>query len=89
MNKEQELRKKFQEYIEAGVWQGELEYTKNFAVGNILDFFMSTRKSELEEIVQKLESKLHEAKTTAQFMKTDKYNKGIWDAISIIKDHMK
>ncbi len=41
---EEKIRREFQEYIEAGVWQGEDEYTKNFAVGNIADWWIQKIK---------------------------------------------
>jgi len=52
MDKEQ-IRKEFQEWVEKGIWQGENEYTKNFAVGNVADWWLSkfdTYKKELLRI---------------------------------------
>lgn len=50
MEKGEKLRKEFQEWVEKGVWQGEDEFTKNFAVGNVADWW-------IEKII-KLESSI-------------------------------
>ncbi len=42
------LREDFQEWVEAGVWEGEDAYTKNFPVGNIADFFISRMRGMIE-----------------------------------------
>lgn len=40
-NTKEQLRREFQEYVEAGLWQGEDEQTKNFPVGNVADWWIA------------------------------------------------
>lgn len=40
MKEEKTLKQQFQEYVEEGLWQGEDEYTKNFPVGNVADWWL-------------------------------------------------
>lgn len=42
------MKDKFQKWIEKGVWQGENEYTKNFAVGNVADWWIKTFRKRLK-----------------------------------------
>lgn len=42
---EDKLRKDFQKFIDNGVWQGEDEYTKNFGVGNVADWWIKRIKT--------------------------------------------
>lgn len=38
---EEQLRKEFQEYADSGLWQGEDKFTKNFAIGNVEDWWIN------------------------------------------------
>jgi hypothetical protein len=52
-------KEEFQAFVDAGVWQGEDEYTKNFGVGNITEWWAS----KLQEI----------ANITREGLSLDKY----------------
>lgn len=41
------LRKEFQQYIENGMWQGEDEYTKNFPIGNVTEWWIGKIEQEI------------------------------------------
>lgn len=42
------IREEFQAFVDSGVWQGEDEFTKNFPVGNIADWFLSKIREKVE-----------------------------------------
>jgi len=44
-NKIEEARKEWQEFVEASLWQGEDEYTKNMPVGNVADWWIDKLSS--------------------------------------------
>lgn len=68
-NKPTTLREEFQEFVEKGMWQGENEYTKNFAVGNIADWWLDKLTSHNTELLQKIE----ERQKLFNFIPQDKY----------------
>ena len=54
------LREEFQKFADTGLWQGEDEYTKNFAIGNVADFFIS----HFDQILESKEEEIRKEITT-------------------------
>ena len=47
----------FQEWVETGMWEGDDEYTKNFAVGNVSDYWIKVLNHLLEEQKREIQGK--------------------------------
>ena len=78
-----EWKKEFQEFADKGLWQGEDEYTKNFGIGTITDWFISKHKEDLQTLLSEIEG-----------MKKDNLKATAWDygydtAINQIKSLIK
>lgn len=40
----QKIEQEFQDWVDAGLWEGEDKYTKNFAVGNVTQWWINKIK---------------------------------------------
>jgi hypothetical protein len=90
MKTEQELKDNFQKWVEKGLWQGEDEYTKNFAVGNVADYWLTV----LTEYKASIRSEVEKMNKEPNFIGLDdgdsidenkKYNQALQDVLDILK----
>lgn len=58
MNQDEQIVSEFQAWVDAGVWQGEDEFTKNIAIGNVTDYWMKIVKRAREEGREELKAEL-------------------------------
>lgn len=45
------ISKDFQDYADSGIWFGENDYTKNFPIGNVIEWFLERFESEIQHAI--------------------------------------
>lgn len=58
MPNQDKMRADFQAWVEQGMWEGEDQYTKNFGVGNVADYWLKALSDREAELVKKIEGRI-------------------------------
>ncbi len=86
----EKLIAEFQQWVEQGVWQGENEFTKNFAVGNVADWWVekfTTYKQQLREKIEEMKKVMMNGKEyELNNFSRQSYNQALSDILHLLEN---
>jgi hypothetical protein len=65
--KDNNLRKEFQDFADASMWQGENEYTKNFGIGTVADWWLNKVDQALLEQIEEIKKGVEDYKVPKEW----------------------